>query len=226
MKISVLIPGYFPVLEYFAVIALSDRTILLDDIKLPRKSYAYRMNVWSGSENEWLSVSLRRGNRSGDLIRDKKIDYEINWKKLHLKRIYHTYRKCIYFDEIYPFFEFILNRNWKYLIDLDQTLIEEISSGLQIPYDIITSSEFNIPIDEPGRYFELIKVAGGNVLLAGMELVDFLDEKAVLQHGLQLEVLDFEHPVYDQLNTEKFIPGLTILDSMFNCGKYYTHFFF
>ncbi|MCP4726943.1 MAG: WbqC family protein [bacterium] len=226
MKISVLIPGYFPVLEYFALIAAADRVVLLDDIKLPRKSSAYRMQISSGVKPEWLSVSLMRGNRSGELIRDKKIDYETNWKKLHLKRVYHTYKQCIYFDEIYPQFEDILGRDWKYLFDMDRAIIELISSGIQIPHEIISSSELKVPEKEPERYIEFIKAAGGETLLAGMELRKFLNEDLIVRNGIKLEWLEYDHPGYRQENTSGFIPDLTILDALFNCGKYNVHFFY
>ncbi|MFC1492807.1 WbqC family protein [candidate division KSB1 bacterium] len=226
MKISVLIPGYFPAIEYFALIAAADRVILLDDIKLPRKSYAYRMQICSSDIPEWLSVSLMRGNRSGELIRDKRIDYETYWRKLHTKRIYHTYKQCIYFDEIYPLFDSILDRDWKYLFDMDRNIIEMISSGIQIQHEIIASSELKIPVDEPDRYIKLIKAAEGEVLLAGMELRKFLDEELITRSGLKLEWLEYDHPEYEQGNTSGFVPDLTILDSLFNCGKHKVHFFF
>ncbi|MFC1564823.1 WbqC family protein [candidate division KSB1 bacterium] len=224
MKISVLIPGYFPVPEYFALIAASDRVILLDDVSLPRKSYAYRMKICAGNEAEWLSVSLKRGNRSGELIRDKKIDYEINWKKHQLKRMYHVYRRCLYFDEVYPMFEELLAREWKYLFEMDYKIIRTISEGIQIPHDIVKSSGLGIPLNEPDRYVKLIRSAGGETLLVGMELKNFLKEKQITKHGISVDYFDFTHPVYRQENTIKFTPGLSILDALFNCGKQETHF--
>ena len=36
--------------------------------------------------------------------------------------------------------------------------------------------------------------------------------------GLDLIYQNFEHPLYQQVNAREFVPGLSIIDAMMNCG--------
>jgi hypothetical protein len=36
--------------------------------------------------------------------------------------------------------------------------------------------------------------------------------------GVELIYQNFKHPVYPQINSHEFIPGLSIVDALMNCG--------
>ena len=52
------------------------------------------------------------------------------------------------------------------------------------------------------------------IFLCGMVWAHFGEEDA----GLELIYQDFEHPVYEQTNTPEFVPGLSVIDALMNCG--------
>jgi hypothetical protein len=48
-------------------------------------------------------------------------------------------------------------------------------------------------------------------------------EEEFQRTGLELEKMGFKPPVYDQIHGEEFVPGLSIIDALFNIGAEATH---
>lgn len=46
----------------------------------------------------------------------------------------------------------------------------------------------------------------------------YQDDAAFIEAGIDLVYQRFEHPVYAQRGLTQFVPGLSVLDAIFNCG--------
>ena len=46
----------------------------------------------------------------------------------------------------------------------------------------------------------------------------YLDREKFAANGVKIVFQDFQHPVYPQCGRETFVPGVSILDLLFNCG--------
>ena len=78
MKISIMQPYFFPYLNYFKLIEMSDIFILLNDVQFQRRGWIHRnkfVNRHDKNYNDWLTLPLKKCNIStniNDLIFDEK----------------------------------------------------------------------------------------------------------------------------------------------------------
>ena len=46
----------------------------------------------------------------------------------------------------------------------------------------------------------------------------YLNREKFAENGVKIVFQDFKHPIYPQCSTSEFVPGVSILDMLFNCG--------
>ena len=63
---------------------------------------------------------------------------------------------------------------------------------------------------------ELSKSVGATTYLSGGGATGYLDTAAFSGSGISLRIHDFVHPTYQQLRSDVFVPGLSIIDALFN----------
>ncbi len=226
MKVSILTPYYWPELNFFNSAANSDLVILLDDMDLASRSKVCRTRIIGPEQvSEWLIVSAKRSQRSSQKINKVELDDSSNWKKKQLKRTYHSYKQSLYFDEIYPLFEEMVYQKRQYLFEMNLDIIRALLQGLQISCDIKLASEMNVENNAPKRHLELFRASGGTELNIDTGYRKYLNEKDFEDYKINVNWLNYKYSKYDQNNKGRFIPGLSVLDPLFNCGKMAVHFF-
>jgi hypothetical protein len=69
-----------------------------------------------------------------------------------------------------------------------------------------------------GLIIEIMKQVGGTAYLCGAGSAHYQDEEMFFKSHITLIRQNFVHPVYHQINARKFVPGLSIIDGLLNCG--------
>ena len=225
MIVTIQKPEYLPGLSYFDKIYKADLCIFLDDAPLSKRDTVSRAKILKHGDPEWISVSVKRSKRSSQLIKDAEIDDTIFWKKNHLKKLYHLYKGAPYFEETYPVLEEILSRPWVSLSGMNVELITKTASMLQLPCRFSHTSEYAVNACKTERLVGLVMAVKGSVYLCSEYERPYFEEAVVASHGIKVVYNDFQHPVYRQ-GENTFIPGLSIVDALFNCGKQAVHTFF
>jgi len=64
----------------------------------------------------------------------------------------------------------------------------------------------------------VVKAVGGTAYLCGGGAGGYQEDTKFLEAGLELRYQQFQHPVYAQIKTGTFMPGLSIIDVLMNCG--------
>ena len=57
-----------------------------------------------------------------------------------------------------------------------------------------------------------------NIKITGSGSYNYLDQSKFKKANIKIEFNEINHPVYNQKNSDLFIPGLSILDLIMNCG--------
>ncbi|MCK4821770.1 WbqC family protein [bacterium] len=215
--VGILQPGYLPWLGFFEQLHRCDIFVLYDDVQFEKGSWRNRNRIKTPTSPQWLTVPVLLKGQDFPLIKDAVINSSVPWQKKHIKSITQNYSKAPFFDLYADGIFTLLNRQWKYLIDLDLELIFWIISQLNISTPIHLASKLGIPGSNVQRLIDIIHSLHGNNFYEGSAGKDYIDVSVFEKEGISVTFQDYDHPSYPQLY-EDFISHLSIIDLLFNCG--------
>lgn len=219
MKIAVHQPNYLPWLGYFYKMAECDKFVLLDNVQYEKNAITNRVKIKTPQGALWLTLSVKR--RFPQLIKEAKMANFQPEREKHLKAIELNYKKSKHFDYLFPELKKILEKEWQYLSELNIALIKLLKTKLGIETKLEISSGYDIFGKGTELLINLCKKLNADTYLSGqggkMGGKKYLEEDRFETAGIKLEYSDFVHPTYPQLWGD-FIPGLSIIDLIFNCG--------
>ena len=183
----------------FAEIIATDKIYIEANENYIKQSYRNRCEIYGANGKLTLSIPVKKISGEKMNIRDVRIDNSSSWKRIHVTSIKSAYNSSPFFeyyaDEI---FTIIINQ-YKYLFDLNFVLLTSIMSLLDIQKDINLTENYSF-----------------NNEFTGKDLRDFFHPKKILDSTDN----KMSEMTYHQVFNEKhgFIPHLSILDLIFNCG--------
>ena len=221
MTVGIHQPHYFPWMGYFDKMAKSDTFILLDDVQLEKGSYMYRNRIINAQGKVvYLTIS---GDKHGFLERSYREIESSNaalWLAKHEAELKRAYGESPCFNKVWPLLEDLFRTEEKTICAYCIRSILRLKELLEIPTKILLQSE--LPGEVTGRKNDLVlglcKLVGADAYLSGNGARKYTDENSFSEAGIKLSYQQFTPPVYLQLHTEEFVPGLSLLDMLFNCG--------
>jgi len=210
-------PEYLPYFGFFSKIAHADIFVIVDNIQYVKKNYQNRNRIKTHNGWIWLSVPVITKGRFEQNINEVEINNSENWRHKHLKTISLNYKKAPFFDEYIKLFEDIYSKEWQMLSELNEVIIRRIIKILGIDVKILKGSELGVSGEKTGLLVDICKKTGADTYLSGSGAKDYVVESMIEEHNLNHKYYEFKHPVYSQLHGE-FIPNMSIIDLLFNCG--------
>ncbi|RLB14144.1 MAG: hypothetical protein DRG35_05835 [Deltaproteobacteria bacterium] len=218
MRGVILQPGYLPWLGFFDQMAWADVFVLYDDVQFTKRDWRSRNRIRTANGVTWLTVPILSKGRHLQKINEAQIDYTKNWEKKHINTIQRAYSRAQYFDQIFPHIVRILEQKDSLLIDLLVNLIYFFREELEIRTKLILSSTLSVKGNKNERLVQICRNLGITEYLTGKAAKGYLDTEFFKANGIEVFFHEYNHPVYPQLY-EGFIPNLSIIDLLFNCGK-------
>jgi hypothetical protein len=221
MRISIHQPHYFPWLGYFDKMAKVDKFVLLDEVQLTDKSNMFRNKFMSKSGKEkYLTVCFIKKGYMQKSFKAVELNNEINWQRDHVNFIKDNYRKSEFYDEIWPYVLPILEKKYRYLSDVSIDSLMVLKNLLNINTEIILQSEISYDINAKNNdlVLNICKETKANQYLSGNGARKYMNLDLFIQEDIQVEYQQFNHPIYNQINSLNFTPNLSGLDMLFNCG--------
>jgi len=215
MKVAIHQPNYMPWLGFFYKMLKSDIFVLLDNVQYEKNSFINRVKIKTPQGANWLTLSIKR--KFPQLIKDAELINFQKDRKKHLKTIELNYKKTKYFDYLFPELKKILEKDWRYLADLNIELIKLLKEKLGIKTKLEIASRYDFQGKSDELLINICKKFEADVYLSGKGGWKYQDEEKFKKAGIKLEYTDFIHPIYPQLWGD-FVPGLSIIDLLFNCG--------
>jgi len=210
-------PNFLPWLGYFYKIYKADVFVFLDNVQFSKNSYQNRVKIKTTQGALWLTQPVL--HNFGQLTNKTKLNNHDKWIDKHLKTLEMNYKKAKYFEEIYNLLkEVYFKKNWEYMSEINITFIKSICNYLGIEKKFLLATDLNLQGSSTDLLIAIIKKVGGNTYLSGIGGKKYQDEEKFAQSNIKLIYSDFTHPIYPQLWGE-FIPWLSIIDLLFNCGK-------
>jgi hypothetical protein len=185
--------AYLPPVEYFSLISQADHIYIEREENYLKQTYRNRCYILSAHGSQALSVPVFSGSLHKTPVKDIRIDYSKRWQQVHLRAMTASYNSSPYFEYYSENIEKIISGNHDFLLDLNTELTESVLEILGIKKTIIFTTDF-----EP----------------VGNSEYDFRYQITPKAKS------DFTAKKYPQVfnNDKGFVPGLSILDLVYNMG--------
>lgn len=217
MIVSIHQPDYLPWLGYFNKISKSDIFVFLDDAQYSTDN----MHNWNKIKTPQGELRLKVPviNKLGYKINEVKTRDELGWKQKHLKTIEMNYKKAAHFEEAFADLENILLREYQSIAEMNMAFTELYCRKFGFGVKILKSSDMGLSSLREERVIDIVERVGGDEYISGMGAMSYQAPEHFSGRGIKLTYLDFEPFPYEQIwNKCGFIPALSALDYVMNCG--------
>lgn len=224
MIVAIHQPHFLPWLGYLARMQQADLFIVLDHVQFERRNYQNRTRFLLEGQAQWLTVPVLQRSQKETLV-EKQVDLQPDmgerwWGPRHLQTLRHAYRDAPHFGEHAAGLKALFTHRWQRLADLDQATLDYLRDALDIRTPLVTSSSLAAPGAKADLILNLCKAVGARTYLAGLGgSRGYLQPEPFAEAGIGLAFQSFTHPVHAQCGgAAQFVPGLSALDVLFNCG--------
>jgi hypothetical protein len=220
MKTAIIQSNYLPWLGYFNIISLVDNFVFYDEMQYTKRDWRNRNYIKTPEGKLLLTVPVKTKGKYQEKIKYIEIA-DSSWGENHLKSITHNYKNAKYFEEIYDLIsEILIDKKIKLLSKLNQSLIIKISNYLELETKFFNSSKYLLNGDQTENLIEICKDMNTTKYISGPYGKQYIDFEKFERKNINLHFFDYPiYPEYNQLWNDEFLPNLSILDCLFNCGK-------
>lgn len=214
--------NYFPWMGYFNKIVKSDKFILLDEVQLSDSGTMQRNRILNkNGEITYITVAFNRKDYINKRFCDIELNKNVDWQKRQYNLLYDVYHKFSSWDEVYELIRPVFEQNFETLQGVNCKALEIICGilGIDTSKFIYQSS---LACDREARKSDLVlslcKAVNADVYLSGIGAKKYMEMSCFRDERIGVQFQTFNSPKYEQRYSSQFVPGLSILDVLFNCG--------
>ncbi len=211
-------PDFAPYLGFFHRLLFADVLIILDDVQFLRRGWHHRDKIKTQYGEKWLTLSVKKGDYHQKINEVILSENQEAWISNHLNYLKENYGSAPGFSDYFPRIKDVYQTGFRRLFDINMALLRVLFDVFGLDINIVFSSDLNVEGASNQKLINLMKVVGGTHYLSGTGAEDYLDKRMFEDENIIVEWQQFNHPVYQQLHGE-FIPNLSCLDLLFNCGS-------
>ena len=210
-------PVYLPWLGLFHKIALADTFVSFNGVQYLPRDWNNRNRIKTAEGPLWLTVPvLTKGHREIPL-RAIEINNREPWRRKHLRTITLAYKKAPFFERYAPFLEETYNREWQYLAELNDAMLQWFLQQLDIETHFLDASKIDIEGSKSDLVLDMCRKLGAQMYIFGALGRDYANISTFQSAGVSVVFQDYKHPEYPQMHGD-FQSHLSILDLLMNCG--------
>tara|TARA_B100000029_G_C17544596_1_gene947992 strand:+ start:1036 stop:1752 length:717 start_codon:yes stop_codon:yes gene_type:complete len=210
-------PVYFPWLGLFHKIALSDKFVFFDEVQYLPRDWMNRNKIKTPNGEMWLTVPVFTKGHREKKTSEIEINNQSDWKNKHLKSIKNNYNKSQFFADYIPFFEELYSKNWSKLTELTEYMLKWFLQELNIKTEFVKASDFQFDGTKSDLVLDMCKTLKAHTYIFGIRGKDYAKLNDFKNEKISVIFQNYNHPTYKQ-NFGTFIPNLSIIDLLFNCG--------
>ena len=216
-KVAIHQPQYIPWPAYFDKILNSDVFVFLDNVQFQKNGLQNRNQIKTPQGKAWLTLPVKHD--FGQNINQASISQPAI-KQKHLRSLQMNYAKAPYFNEIYALNEPVLEQENNLLSDVSITLIRNFLDYLGHEVRVVKSSNYDFSGKSSDLVLNICKHFEAEQYLSGGGAMDYMDKESFDDAGIEIMIQSFDMPEYNQCFPKQgFIPGLSLIDLLFNEGK-------
>lgn len=195
---ALLSTAYFPCIEYMAFLTAHSGICIEIHETWSRQTYRNRCSIMTANGILDLSVPVTKPFGNHTLTSQVVISNSLPWQKQHLRSIESAYQNAPFFIYYFPEFEFVFNQKHDNLLQLNQTILNQLLRILKLQTQISFSETFEKSFDSQMDFRQLLSP----------------------KNKTQWKPENFTHIPYYQTFADRhgFVENLSILDLIFNEG--------
>lgn len=213
-------PDFLPYLGFFDRLIKSNLLVVLDNVQFVKGSknaWQYRDKIKTPRGEEWITVSTLDAPL-GTKINNIFLNPDERWKSKMLGQIRQNYLRAPFFNEVFPLVENIILFKTDLFSKYSWNSIETIMKALEIEREIVFSSELEIEGQSNSLVAKIVEKLNGKYYLSGVGARAYFEPGEFDKRKIEVVWQEFVHPQYSQLHSNVFIPNLSVIDMLFNCG--------
>jgi hypothetical protein len=215
-------PTFLPWLGFFDKIVRADIFVVLDNVYIQKTggSWCNRVKMMVSDQARWVSAPIDRTYHGKSEIKDVKFNDTINWRDKILKTIELNYKRHEFFTEVFADTRSLVSNPCNQLSKYNVDAARSLCKSLKIDDDkIVLASSLDGPSGKgTSLLISIVKTVGGSAYLCGGGAGGYQEDCLFEESGVDLVYQKFSHPPYPQKGADKFVPGLSIVDVLMNCG--------
>ena len=184
--------AYLPPVEYFTLIQGADEILIEKEENYQKQTYRNRCRILSSNGLQVLTVPVMKGSLQKTKVKEIEIDSSKRWQQVHLRAMSASYSSSPYFQYYFGNIERIIHGNHKFLLDLNLDLLESVLEMLRLKRSISLTSFFE-PVKDSDYDFRY-------------RITPKAETNSPAKEYFQV------------FNKSGFVPGLSIIDLIFNMG--------
>jgi hypothetical protein len=215
MIVTVHQPNYLPYLGFFQKMANADLLVFFDTALYSKQlGFHNRNRIKTPMGAQWITVPIQHSTVHS--MRDVRI-VGTDWARQHRKMIEANYRRAPYYASYADELQATLKKPWTSLAAVNEALIQLVARDLSIHTRTVLASTLpSPPSDDPtDKLIHFARSLGADTYLSGIGGHDYLEESKFTDVRLKYD--EFTPTPYPQL-FGPFIPDLSAIDALFNCG--------
>jgi hypothetical protein len=212
-------PNLFPWLGYFNKLARADVFVVLDDAQYQKtgSSWSNRVKLVVAGQAKWVTAPIRRAAHGVQTIAQLEWD-EQPWRDKLLKTLQLQYGRAPYYAEAMELLQPLVRNPQRKVCAYNLDAVRAIAQALGLRPRIELASAFGVGSSGTLRLVQLVQRAGCRRYLVGGGAGGYQDDALFAGTELELQYQAFVPQPYPQQGVEVFIPGMSIIDPLMNCG--------
>ena len=190
--------SYFGSIQYFTKFLLFPNRLIERYDHYTKQTYRNRCNIYGANGILSLSIPILKGPKNKTHVKDIRIDYSRNWRKLHWKGIESAYMHSPYFEFYLHDIQAFLSKKYGFLLDLNLGILDYLLESLEISGRYSLTEEF---VETGSGIFN--------------DLRENLHPKVKHTEDRRFRAVPYPQVFADRLG---FMENLSIIDLLFNEG--------
>jgi hypothetical protein len=213
-------PTFFPWLGYFNKVAYADTFIVLDSVPISKTggTWLNRVRLLLNGRVSWVTMPIVRAYHGAQLIRHVQMD-GVAWRGKLLRTLQGAYGRAPHFEMVFPLVAALIKNQTDSLAEFNLSAIRALSVSIGLdPAKLIVGSTLGVSGKGSELLVELVKSVGGTAYLCGDGAAGYQEDEKFHDARIDVVYQRFQHPVYQQRGASEFKEGLSIVDTLMNCG--------
>lgn len=211
-------PCYLPWMGLLNKIYNSDIFVILDNVKYEKGSYINRVQIKTAQGPHWLTIPVPRDSYKQKIKDVKCANYETYGN--HVKTVHHNYQRAKYYWEHVINYLSISGLSELPVAINNFAIIRFLMKDILRMYDDVDKIQRQPDCDgeKQDLIINLCKHYNADAFLFGAKGRDYVDVEYFKDNGIEPLFQDFKCIEYPQQWGGGFVPGLSVIDALFNVG--------